>query len=1163
MLATAHATPLHLTSFEAVDDASGTARDQYEWTVTEPSGDATVLACNQSSTCAVSNDQNGGSATSKWGVSATVGSSQTGWVESPTVSLSKLTIGFALAVQSAPGSARVVASIREGSNDGVVLRLNTDRTLSLFYRATSGGTSINFGATAAKVQPSYCTGTSCSTDSDCADAGKGLCIAGTCHSTTRPCTTGTQSTDCPSGQTCATCNTTTGNGCYAAHVEMVEIGQGSSVIGELWIDGQKLITTAPQVATPGTITAARLGILDSQSGTARVEFDDVVLDDSDRAGWGYIARRCPATDGSPIAWDRNSCTGATQDVDCVDDYCAGSFVYDGADLSRATANKEQVVTAYTPALTLGALAVPAVESVLIGRTSTSTGTRQLAHVPMVCLAGTCSATAATTFAPAASTTNRVLHRYLLTTAPGPIVSAWDAASVNGFGVRWMNTVNNAALNNIVGAALQYVYARRADTPLRANLLDHNVGVKSCAVATDCCAAGCACEAGKCTKDGRRSIGALGDSTAGATFAVTCLGGTNAGAACSQVDYCSWDVSHDKPSGGCSGVNAQCQTCTSRRGDFNGGAGYACGPNNGNASCSLGTCSGNVCTGDTDVSCATNADCNLGTCDVCTNADCSGQSPASACVTSCPGGSCPNSRAAWPNFLKEYVGADVIYRCSQGAETTEQMYANRFLPVLQGTHVTCTALVGTGQCTCTSNAECGSGGTCNVDGQCTAGDAGRTACVDTTTCASGRACRFAPADVLVTLEGYNDAMTIAGASPSCTGLRSVLPMDDGQFCDNCPRLHCDATSECAARSSGSQCLVGESKNFPSQFPCTFDRAAFTGQCTVQISACRVSADCPSGQTCSGGSASDVTAEGHCTCGADSDPGNCPTGYACRASICRLKCTADSQCGSGGVCATSTPRTCKPRCTCPCDSTDMTAFPSAGACTADSQCPTWVDTSGSLDVPMGGRCVSSKCRCCGRTIDPNDAQCGSDFFKWSATHAHRTALDVFTAMQATVNGFAVTHKPLLAFLTLNDPNQDQFSMDSDVITRPDFSYYRKTNAHLLYGAGTTFRHVIDAARAVHAVPPAECFPDNVHHKPRCGLAIGQAAGEYIAALNRCAKSPNSSTVAMQRYCTNADGTFPSGDPICTTITDCAAGKSCLPRACASGTDCPHAGDGCHLE
>jgi hypothetical protein len=1198
-----------MSSLEGPDSGTlGTSADSLECTVTQPGSDASAgLDDLTASPVAVPhNGRNGGHATSRLTFRVNTTSGNAGYCEvgantactgsgtpyacctgSGTGScafagLTQGAIGWHMHQNGTPAVAYIAAEVLETSSRtrGCFARVNTDRTLTVCYNDCATG--ANFGTTAATLRRDFCTGGACTTDADCSPD-KGLCdtTAGTCSNVTRACAAATQATDCPSGQTCATCSTTTGHGCYHPGLELVQVNQGSRLLCELWMDGQKVISGAPTALAPGAITAFRFGHTNGAAGTVVASFDDIVITSDDRAGYGYVAAVMPTSDGPEMTCVADTCGGGSTMERCVDDWENGS-TYDGTGLQGTMQCRSGKVGTFSRlrdgsgnGINPGQLSVPAVQTVVAGRTggndTAASGYGIFTRLLLCSAVGTCehqSASEHESVVPFQTSTHREIDRALYATTPDAAATTWNAETLSRLGIRIRATAPDDS-HLRVGALTAYVRVRRPDQPPPITLRDHDLG----------------------PNDGVVTVCTNGDSTNGGTFSVTCQGGANAGAACSQDSYCAdFYATRDKPFGGCDATDAVCQTCQNRRAEFGGGAGYPCGPNNQtssgvNGTCNLGTCSGGFCTGDTSVACpGGDGDCDLGNCDTCSNADCTSQTPASTCIESCPDGVCPTNRTAWGDFLTGTtcpdgsacsIGADNIIRSAVGSETSTTFASGRDMLLLQGRDLWAVALTGSGgSCECSTGADCGSGGAC-TNGLCTAGDANKVACQSSVTCniPGGLYCRLPQCDYVIWWEGINDTVSYGG-NPDCTGVLGVRgdsAVDNGTCNLGCPRMACLADSTCTTdRAADSECIAGQYlSGLRAGDPCTQSNSV-SGTCSVQTQSCNVTADCPASFTCTGGTPNAPTHTGYCDCGADADPGPCSLydggglTFACRANVCRRKCTADNQCGTGLTCPAGSPRVCQGRCTCPCDSDDIPGFPNADNCTTDADCTPRTISDAFLSRAYQGSCIEGKCRCCG-SVSCRDGTCDAQADRWQGQHGHHVLLDAIAqikANMAALNTGDTDGGPVWIWSTLSPTNEPECSMTHGPVR--DQTYVHKVNQHLLTDT-TTYPHVLDMAgcEAMSGYAKADLYEDNVHPGTLLAAILGGCAVQKTQSLNVCATQAGTPWSTAQRYCRSNAGAWTTRT--CTENASCRAQEVCAIRGCGTCTcsgasDCAASGGTC---
>lgn len=1149
---TCRAAYLLTSNFAAVDATSGTGNDSIEFTEADGGGsDASEDADLLTQVTTFMAAAVGGSASTFTALQADLASNESRYVSlfATDRSLSQMAVGFSLHVATAPGVARTVAEIRMGTSGvtrGCFVKLNIDRTLSLYYNTTA----TSFGTSALTVEAKHCTGDTmlgCDADGDCAST----CVA-----------------SCASNA-----------GCFWPGLELVQINfpapGGGQVQCELWMNGRAVASDLLSASSLTTITNARIGgTAAGEAGTLAAYFGYVVATDTDRANWGWVGAAYPSGDGGNVAWASDNCGAGTTDARCVDEYTAGGILDTTGltDVVKATtANRTQdiLMTDVDP----GTLSVAAVEVVGIARTSGSgTGTGTIQSSILQCTGAACDA-ASTDPTPETVTYQTeapiVMTRYLTTTAPGG--SAWDTSALADLGMRVTDPtiITNTVLR--LQAAVSYVYALRPDAPLPLTLSDHNIGVETCATATDCCPSGCACENGACTKDGVVTVALVGDSTAGGSLQSTCQDGT----LCSVVSYCENIApdAKDIPSYGCM-TDAECSTCTLRRTGINGGAGYVC---TSDANCgSAGTCGGDsLCTQNDSIGCDDNTDCQgLGTCDEDPNTGTAGD----LCVDSCPGQpDCP-SRTGWPAFVADTVNADVMYGCGAGGEDVFAMVASRLTGILKGSDSNCNAVTGTGQCSCSVDADCGAGGDC-VGSLCTAGETGRTACANAPDCATSFHCVFAPPDYVVVLEGVNDTAT--GRAPECREPEATQgEADPGSVCAIGSTVLCVTDAECdtdlgGAVSPTSQCL-GSVKGAEAA-PCftesiagprvttlglTCADAAVPCQCSLKSVVCNSNSDVDGciysidSDLCRGTLDSSVTyMQGYCGCTADAQCGNTAT-WKCVGSMCRRKCSTDADCSTPtrtGACDTGN-GVCKGRCTTPCDRT---------ICTTDADCPR--KNLVGLDLwprETAGTCLAGRCSECGPQAASQFPESANAFRRWTKHMTGPLSLvPQYRKAQAVIRTLAhgASNRPIFIPVTVPEYSTDA---TNPFVGWPDAEYLGRA-AMMLRADTINFPHIVDVRQILGArTDQASGFGWGVHLTPTGAEWIGNIVGDYLATMGTCSTgSVTARNWAVQSYCKNNTGTYSS--TTCTTSTDCTGAQTCQARPCTGVSDCPDAGDSCHSE
>ncbi len=1166
LASTAQATPLILSNFAARDDGAGTANDSLEFTEADGGGsDVSEDADVRIQSTTIYSDEAGGSASTFTAMQTDLASNESRYYElfASAQSLSTMALGFSMHVDTAPGVARTVAEIRMTTGLGCFVKLNTNRTLSVYYNTT--GTS--FGASGETIEAKYCTGdtqTPCDADADCPTTCSASCAAD-------------------------------GTGCFWAGVELVQINfpapGGDQVTCELWINGRASVTGLLSAASLGTITNARIGGTQAgEAGTLAWYAGYVVADDSDRAHFGWVGAAFPAADGPTVAWTDDSCTGTPPDYKCVNDWTAGGLNRNAAnqDNVRANATNKTEEWQYND-VAPGTLTVGYLQHVLVGKTNgggsgtvTWDANTLLCEDTATCASPSASTASSTSFTTAATgAALSVLHRFGGATTPAAAV--WSTDSLSRLGLRVRTTSVPASVNARISAAVAYVYALRSDAPLPITLLDHNVGAKTCSVATDCCASGCLCENGKCTKDGEVTVALIGDSTAGGTLQSTCTDGTP----CTVPAYCVNIApdSKDKPTSGCT-TDAECATCTLRR-TANAGAGYPC---TSDLNCGDGTCASGTCSQNDNISCTVDADCQgYGTCD---------EDPSAAegelCIDSCPGQpDCP-SRTGWPGFVIDTVNADVMYGCGKGAETLFDMVSgvttgtSRLAGILVGNDTNCNAVTGTGRCACSAGSDCGTGGTCTAGlatvSVCTAGDSTRTACTTERDCAGDNACVFAPPDYIVTLEGVND--TSDARAPECRepeAYANRVYSDTGYPCEGATTLcstdaDCDTdlggtvspTSQCLGVVSGAEAAtcydtIGGGRPTTLGLTCT-SGATNPCRCSVFSTACNSNSGtdgCIYGvnsSLCRGTlTAGNTFTQGYCGCAADADCGDTTT-WKCVGSMCRRKCSgvgADATCSTptrAGACDTGN-GVCKGRCSTPCDRT---------VCTKNSDCRRYDFTSpNGWRRTTSGICSGGRCSQCGPQSASQFTASRSAFLRWTRYMTGPLSIPAQTLKaRQLISTMTATSTVRPIYIPASVP--EYATEATNAFTTWTDSEYLGRSASILRNDTRSYPHFIDIRKLVGARDDqASLFTFFVHLTPTGAEFIGQSVGDYLATLNVCATGSGRDFTA-KKYCKNSTGTFSS--TVCTSSTDCSGTQTCQTRPCTTATqatDCPDSGDSCRSE
>jgi hypothetical protein len=949
-LGNAHSKTIFMSNFAATDNSSNSL--EFPETDVSSSEDADISF----QTSVIHTDAAGGSSTTKKSmrVDFTTGEARYITLLPQDVNLTQMSIGFAIHDEQDVSDTinSDILGIMMGGTLGCFVQKNfADDTLGLYYNTT--GTS--WGSTTLSLKKNACstdTGAGCSSGSDCVS------------------------------NTCSTCTNPTGAGCFWPEPELVQINYpavtGDQVDCQLWWNGEAVLSGLKSAASLANITNARMGRLTAVASPLRYYVGNIVVDDTSRAGHGYVGSLFPNEDSlTNAAWTDNSCTNrsAGTDTNCIRDFTAGgdySGTGTGDTLFASAANRIEDIL--FDDVTVGSTPISAVEFVLAGRGSGGTTTGQLSTTLLSCTSPTtCPSSKAKTARACTAdyecgltsgnsgdcSSNFCTDDFHLFPIDTPFIMARLMAETNAAGSKWSTaTLTDLAMRVSdpvlpgggaryrMGASVVYFRGKKADVATPSNLKDHNIGIKKCSTAADCCASGCACENGLCTKDGKKVVCNMSDSRGFGSLQTACPAGTNEGQTCSGAKYCNnvanaaGEIAKDIM---CS-TDATCATCTNKRSSANNGAGYPC---QSTTECTPATlcpgvncqCTGGFCTQNEAIQCFLNSDCEgLGTCETDPNPSTEGD----YCVESCPGSACPE-RTGWPGFMS--VNADAILSCSQGGQTLANAVSTRFEDMLVGHDTTCQFVVGTGRCQCTSNGacgaggacwcqndgDCGTGGSCNIstgacsagsliDGVCTAGDAAKIACTESTECDSSMACMPEGAcDYANVLMDVNDAVddnnpechaaSLSQHLPGdvCHGSTTVLCSDD-TACDTDLGGSVSPTSECIGHllvSDDYACggTLGAGNILDGSQACTGTDCL----CTANIGAvtffpCKTDANCGSGK-CLGTINSGQWYEGTCGCVSNAQCGDTAiwkcapvdgtsTPGAAHPGRCRRKCTTSN-------------------------------------------------------------------------------------------------------------------------------------------------------------------------------------------------------------------------------------------------------------------------------
>ncbi len=1155
-------------------------------------------------TAIVQDETTGGDSTSQWALRVNLASGEQAYYEvcdttdgsacdnSPFPLLASTVSWHGAAhLPSAPTGDRTFrAFVEEDGALGCGLVFNSDRTLELrYFGGTDPTAGTSLGNTTLTLTQFACV-PACSVSADCGTGG--VCTSGKCTTiaadATEPpaaCTEATQATDCVSGDCSATRR-------YWGGVTLTQEVATPQVACTLRLDGRTVLTTTPQQYA-GRVSLRIANIRGGGLGTESVALDYYedawILNSAINAGHGYVTRQVVTSNGSPTAWAKSSsppCVSGDENAwTCVNDYGESPFTLalDNVNtITKLATEQFDTVTAIDP-LPPGAT-IAGLQMLLIGEAgSTAGGTaRKIQGASLLCDGTTCNSTA---FTPEVSvqpvTTTRPLLWHLAALPPVAGASGWIRTQVNNAGLVFQAGPNccGGRRTHIMEAVL-FSFVHRAATPLPSFLVDRN-------------------------GDGLVTAAGVGDSTAGGTVTVDCVGGENAGQGCTQPDYCDWDAAEekDKPAGGCAGDDTRCTTCNGlRRAETNGGAGYFCDLG-GDGVCGAGdfccavetgsadTCTAGFCTSNANIPCTVNADCGdtaLGSCD--DNAACVPSCPCAACVDagdcasgeSCTGGvctcgaSCPSARNTWVAFLQDYVSPlDVLLQCEQGGETMTQMVSNRAPFILAGTGGCSTALVGTKHCTCDDDTDCGTNGDCSLAGICSTSDTIEDQCTQNSDCdqtPDAETCVFPKPDYVYVLEAYNDGLGSATVplpdvhNPNCDrgimhrNLGAIIPSDTfpcGVPTSPGPTL-CSNDADCTGIHVDARCLGFVQAATPNQYCVQFPLP-----CTVTNTACRPGDACPlAGAVCDDTTGPSCDLSGLCACDADAE---CNTVSVCArdASVivgptCHRRCTSDASCGGlsgscdttcgGGTCPGGVTGYCRGYCTVP---------SAALSCTTDAQCArTTVAHRDGYTITYRGTCVAGQCECTGPSSLETTTECVTQMTRdFYGGLGHTRALNALHDLQGQIDALPDGTEPLLIVIT-----PPRFNDASDIYTCSE----QTRDHHLTRLSGhaiAEFPYVVDARGALAEYPSAAFHTlDNVHFNTLGGFLIGQAIGTYTQGFNTCALDPLTIAQRPQRYCRNPNGGYET--TTCTTDAHCNPEEVCIYKPCTTGADCPVEADTCNV-
>lgn len=1123
-------TVIYMTGFEDSDTGTTTSMDVF-------SAAETDLANSEDSDLAITTDRDHNAANGGHGTGAkslrvdlTTGESRI-YTPPVTFSTNQLCASTATHLPSAPGAEWTYLEMRMGANRGVYARFTTSGTVKLYYATT--GTVLGESGTVLRAKT--CSG----------DAFRGCTVNG----------------DCVSPQTCVSCTANTSVGCHMPIIEVCQANTfdpgGNLVTGNLYVNGVQEITGTPTAAANlAAITEVRLGGPETEAATRGAYLDDLVLATGTRTGAGWVATAIPVANGA-VQWTAPSCDVSTN-WQCLNDWSIGG-AYDDSSNSGTTRATAAGKTDYIllSAIVPGDAAVDAVAYVMAGKTSGGPGTYNYETALLTCTsAASCVPGPVLSGSTAEATSHKLLAYDVATTAPG-VTPSWNATTLSQLGLRYKALTSELRM----GAVLAYAHGVLPDEPLARNLRDHN-------------------------GDGIISWAGAGDSICAATNQQTCQGGQDQGKSCAQDFACSWSIAAgvgDRPVGGCTS-NTQCRTCTARRDDSPTGAGFECVDNTWCGSSQTCNTGAGVCSVNTNVPCATDSECiSLGTCD-----------STATCDDACVGGTCP-SITGWPGGMVGGIDVDVLVACGLGNEPSWNLVANRVDGILAGNHATCLAIVGSGSCGCDSDDDCGTSGHCSAGGLCDAGDSTRVVCTSVAQCASPFACRFPAPDGLVVLSSANDftPAPVHGTPKGTIGWKSAAncsepwsltsAYSDGEACDPGVSLTlCNEDSDCAGISPTSTCVgVVRSRG---DLPCIKDAlgsvagsscAAGACECSAASYACRSTADCVDGLTCSVDTPAAQRWLGYCQCSADAQCGNTSI-WKCVNSMCRRKGTSDATCSSPTRAGSYDAGTgsCFGVCTMPCD---------RFTCSTDADCPVKAYPNAIPGpVTYRGDCVAGRCKNCGPEPCSRDPDAFPAHARWAEPFL-RYGMDYqFQKIQAKIDAMPDVEqdgRPLLIPVTQPEysklvqcpisggtgacargekqaPFNDGCGTQQNAV--PDWGYGAIMSTRLLQ----LFPHVVDMrtvmarlrCRDLGLDESCGLHSDGVHLRPAGAALMGRTITNVVSVINACVTGAAPFQV-YQRYCRDPTGaqdwaTTPNNG-MCATTADCSGGKTCVPRLCLSAT------------
>lgn len=1112
----AHAAIIHMSGFDVVDDTTPADLLASDW-ITTLGGGATDADLDTDTTI-YHNATNGGTASSLRSLKVNPESGESTYISLPSgmsINSTIATVSLSLHLDSIPNGEREIFAFYEGATRGCNYRVQSDGTIKAYYDTELQATSAD--AMYVKHCDQGFTWIGCSVNGDCKPPVSATCVSGSK---------------------------------YWAELKFRQISAPPNKVAcdLAWYGRDEWAQTydTTPAHTPGTVTDVRIGAPGTEARALDAYVDDVVVASDDTSvGHGWVGFLYPNANGSLAnGWVIDSCGGGATYYQCADDYASAGVIGTGTtDCLRANGNNKTAYLAVTDPSSseLSGLSIAAVEYIVLGRTRAGdSGTGSITSRAQVCPSGVCSPlTSTSTSITYPNATPAVYVAHTDATAPDGL---WEVADLTNYEVN-VSTVDVSPGPLRISAVGVYYYARKADLLEERNLSDHDEG----------------------TDDGQLTVTFVGDSLLTGTASVTCIldaGGTD-GVTCNQDSCCSWDAPSlglfcDHPTGGCTS-NAQCQTCTGKRGgsgNLNGGAGAPCTTNTqcpqsaGNPVGALATC--NVGEGECNDNAAIPCD---------DDTDCTGWgascSTTATCDDACPNGSCPtaSARGSWGRSIVGKINVDNVISCGNGGERFYNMVPFRFTSVLDGSDSHCVADVGS---------------------------------------------LTADPDYVVVLEGAND-ITEFGPAPTCAESSTAVAQSNitggyladayiGVCRENCTAaqrdIQCDDDSDCAGISADSKCIGATKVNETSLNGSACLTSVFQTTCSTYNfntaanawNGCNQNSECPGG-TCSINDTSQRHL-GFCACDGNED---CPAGFHCVGTKCRRDCTVDGDCTTttrsgackdqgGGV------KVCAGRCTCPCN---------ARSCQTDQDCSRGTTkTSGPWWTwELRGSCVAGKCTDCGPEPCPTSGHPYAYAHTMDTLSADKYA-DLADAMKAQLQALpdpTGDGRPVLIMVEHpNYPAGDARCSES-AQTYADAGMLRAGSAR----AAARGHHVVTGIRSLFESygqtngwtpvtgltgyrAPTSVFSDFVHFSVIGGGLVSTQIAKYMSTLGACAVGTGINAVP-QRYCLNyvtdtyATTGGPNSDGTCTTSATCAAREYCALRPCSSDSSCPSTatGDACRVE